>query len=384
MGPNNQALLDLFRADTDLRRARSQLDAATRGLRVQSKRAELAVKTHAELATKLKHSRAKQMELDSDLKARDARIEHLREQQSATENSKQFQNFQVEINTQKGEKTRLEDSAVAKLADVEELQKLEATQRQAVKEEQTKAEQLQQSIGGKTKELEGHIQELEPRRDTAAEKVPAQSVAMFDRLADNYDGEALAAVGHIEGKTEGYYCTGCNMELVVDVYNRLMTRDVIMNCPGCGRILYVPEELTPEMAVRQKKTAKKAAPRKKKAPADKPLKKGQKAEKSKKIVSADIRRIITTAAAESLRAAELSESTPIEAEVFVAGDSAGTYKVEALAGFRRLLSGKMQAEDLEASVEVKQVGEDSAVPTTPQEPTPMESEELVAADAAGQ
>ena len=161
------------------------------------------------------------MELDSDLKARDARIEHLREQQSATENSKQFQNFQVEINTQKGEKTRLEDSAVAKLADVEELQKLEATQRQAVKEEQTKAEQLQQSIGGKTKELEGHIQELEPRRDTAAEKVPAQSVAMFDRLADNYDGEALAAVGHIEGKTEGYYCTGCNMELVVDVYNRL-------------------------------------------------------------------------------------------------------------------------------------------------------------------
>ena len=36
----------------------------------------------------------------------------------------------------------------------------------------------------------------------------------------------------------------------------------------------------------------------------------------------------------------------------------------------------MQAEDLEASVEVKQVGEDSAVPTTPQEPTPMESEEL--------
>ena len=212
--------------------------------------------------------------------------------------------------------------------------------------------------------------------------MPAASLAMFDRLADNYEGEALAAVGHIEGKQEGYFCTGCNMELVVDVYNRLMTRDVVLNCPGCGRILYVPEELTPEMAVRQKKVAKKTSTRKKKEPAaDKPLKKGQKVEKSKKAVSAGVRRILTTAAAESLRMAELAESTPVEAEVFVAGESAGTFKVESLQGFRRLLSGKMQAEDVEQSVEVKPVGGESAVPTTPQEPTPMESDDLVAEPA---
>ena len=382
MGPNNKALLDLFRADSALRLAQSQLDAATRGVRIQQKRAELAEKAHADLSVRHKRTRAQQMELDTDLKARDARIEHLREQQSATENNKQFQNFLVEINKQKEERTRIEDAGVTKLADVESLQKQEAAQRDAVVAERAKAEQLQRDIGETTTQLEERINTLQPQRDAAAGAVPDQALAMFNRLADNFEGEALAAVGHIEGKQEGYFCTGCNMELVVDVYNRLMTRDAILNCPGCGRILYVPEELTPETAVRQKKVAKKSAPRKKKAPAaDKPLKKGQKAAKSKKAVSSDVRRIMTTAAAESLRMAELAERAPAEVEVFVAGESAGTYKVESAAGFRRLIGGKMQAEDLEEAVEVKEAGGESAVPTTPQNPMPMESGDLVAEPA---
>ena len=376
MGPTNKALFDLFRADTQLRKAQTQLDAATRGVRIQRKRADLAVTSHAETSHKLKHTKAQQMELDVELKSLDAKIEHLREQQSATENSKQYQNFLVEINHQRGERTKIEDLAVARLAEVEELQKRESEQTEMAKSERDKAEQLSSEIGGTTKELEATIEALEPEREEAAKKVPEAALKMFDRLADNYEGEALAAVGHIEGKQEGYFCTGCNVELVVDAYNRLMTRDVVLNCPGCGRILYVPEELTPEMAVRQKKAPAKRATRAKKVAVDKPLKKGQKADKTKKAVSADVRRVITTAAAESLRQAELNESTPVEAEVFAGGESAGTFKVHDGAGFRRLISGKMQAEDVQASVEVKVVGEASAVPTTAQEPTPMETESV--------
>ncbi len=205
---------------------------------------------------------------------------------------------------------------------------------------------------------------------------------MFDKLADNYDGEALAGVGHIEGRTENYYCTACNMELVVDVYNRLMTRDEVLTCPGCGRILFVPEELTPEKDVRQKKTVK--APRKRAEATDKPRKRGTKPQRTVSSKTADIRRIITTAAAEGLRAAELAGSVPVEAEVYVDGQPEGTFKVESAEGLRRLIAGKMQGEDLEARIDVKQVG--AQLPEPPaeasDEPADGDSAESVAAGAS--
>src|SRR5688500_16413446 len=354
MGPTNKALLDLFRADTALREAQSSLDAATRGVRVQRKRAELAEKAHAETHSRLKHAKAQQMELDSDLRARDARIEHLRKQQMEASNHKQFQTFLVEINTQKTDRAKVEEQAVAKLAEVEQLQKRDAEQQELAAAEHLRADKLQKEIDATTTELRMEIRRLEPLRASSASAVPAAALTMFDKLADNYDGEAMAGVGHIEGRTESYYCTACNMELVVDVYNRLMTRDEVLTCPGCGRILYVPEELTPEKAVRQKKPVK--APRKRAESASKPRKKGAKPQRATSTIAADIRRIITTAAAEELRAAELSGASPVEAEVFVNGESEGVYRVQSADGLRRLIGGKLQSEDLDAELAVKQVG----------------------------
>lgn len=351
MGPTNLALLELFRADTTLRQAQAALDEATRGVRVQKKRADLAADAHKQTVRRLKLAKAQQMELDSDLKARDARIEHLRQQQETSQNHKQFQSFLIEINNQKLDRGRIEEQAVQKLNDVEELQALEAQQAQTVTAEQQRAKHLEAEIDQKTRQLQAEISRLEPLRDDAATKVSPKALTIFDRLADNYEGEAMAGVGHIEGRTEGYFCTVCNMELVVDVYNRLMTRDEVLTCPGCGRMLFVPEDLTPEMAVRQKK---KPAPRR---TARKTTKKA--ATKSAATgggLSTEMKRVISTAAAESLRQAELDEQPPVEVEVLVGAASAGVHRVRDEANFRRLIVGKMQAEDVEADVTVKAVG----------------------------
>lgn len=364
MGPTNLALLELFRADTALREAQTALDEATRGVRVQKKRADLAHDSHNQTLRRLKQARAQQMEFDSDLKARDARIEHLRQQQEEAHNHKQFQNFLVEINNQKLDRSRIEEQAVQKLNEIEELQKLETQQAEAVATERQRADQLEAEIGGKTAELQAEIRRLEPEREAAAAKVPPKALTIFDRLADNYDGEAMSAVGHIEGRTEGYFCTACNMELVVDVYNRLMTRDEVLTCPGCGRMLYVPEELTPERAVRLKK------PKTTRKSTRKTAKKATKSAAAGGGLSADMKRIISTAAAESLRQAELDEQPPMEVEVLVGNASAGTHRVKDEDDFRRLIVGKVQAQDIEAQVTVKAVGDRAAgAPAAPRPET---------------
>ncbi len=347
MGPTNEALLRLFHADGELRLAKDELDRATRGVRVQKKRADLALQSLSDTHDKLQHLKAKGMELEGDLKYRDEGIEHLRLQQQEAKNHRQYQALLQQLNTQKAERERIEEEGVAQATEIENLQKLEIEQREQAKVEAEKAKAAEAEIGDRTAELQANIDELQPKRDEAASQLPGELAGSYDRLADNYEGEALAPIGHIDGKEERYYCTACNMELVVDVYNRLKTRDDIVTCPGCGRMLYIPQDLTPEMAVRQKKKTAKRATRKKttkKAPA----------RKDRKGVPADVKRVLTTAAAESMRAAQVEGQPTVDVEVRVAGveDAVGPLTVASRDTYAKLISGRMQAADLELELDV--------------------------------
>jgi uncharacterized protein YbaR (Trm112 family) len=42
------------------------------------------------------------------------------------------------------------------------------------------------------------------------------------------------------------------MSLVADIYNRLHSRDEMVICPNCRRMLYIPDELPPELALNTK------------------------------------------------------------------------------------------------------------------------------------
>jgi uncharacterized protein len=115
-----------------------------------------------------------------------------------------------------------------------------------------------QQLGGRLAELQSEIDKLRPDREAAAAEVPAKAREQFERLAERYEGEAMAAMSRPNKRREEYVCTVCNMDLVVDIYNRLHTRDEIVFCPNCRRILYIPDELPPEMAINKKKAVKEA------------------------------------------------------------------------------------------------------------------------------
>jgi hypothetical protein len=82
--------------------------------------------------------------------------------------------------------------------------------------------------------------------------VTPKAMAAYERLADRFEGEALAPVGKPDRRREEYNCGSCHMGLVVDVYNRLHTRDDLVTCPNCHRLLYIPDDLPPEEAIRKR------------------------------------------------------------------------------------------------------------------------------------
>ena len=115
---------------------------------------------------------------------------------------------------------------------------------------------MRAEIGGRVAELQKEADALKPERDAAAKAVPAKARDAFERLADHFDGEAMSALTKPDRRREEYACSICNMDLVTDVYNKLHSRDELVFCPSCHRILYIPEDLPVELAVNKVKEKK--------------------------------------------------------------------------------------------------------------------------------
>ncbi len=264
MGPTNVALVKLYQADQQLRQARTRLDAATKNVRIQERRVRDLTERHGASQQRLKEQQARSAQLDLDIASHDAQIEKLRAQQQAAKNNKEYQAFLIEINTRKVDKSKIEEEALQLMEANERGLKEVADLATQLEGEKTRLATLKDQIGDKIAALQAEIDALLPARTDAVAAVPRKAVETFDRLADHHDGEALASITKPDPRREEYVCGGCNIDLVVDVYNKLHTRDEMIFCPSCRRILYIPEDLPPETAVHRKK--EKREPRSKDTP----------------------------------------------------------------------------------------------------------------------
>jgi predicted nucleic acid-binding Zn-ribbon protein len=245
-----------------LREAQARLEAVTKNVRLQERRiAELSEKLKVGQG-KLKESQAQAGGLELDIRSRDEQIERLRTQQQVAKNNKEYQAFLIEIYTAKVDRTKAEEQALRVMEQVETLSAETKTQAASLETEQTKLAAMKAEVGDKVATIQAEIEQIKPERAAAEAAVPPKALEAFNRQAGNHDGEALAAVGRPDKRREEYICTGCHMDIVVDVYNRLHTRDEVIQCSSCKRILYIPDDLPVDQAVNKPK--EKREPRAKK------------------------------------------------------------------------------------------------------------------------
>jgi predicted nucleic acid-binding Zn-ribbon protein len=199
-----------------------------------------------------KELQAKAGNLDLDLKTRDAHIEKLRTQQQTAKNNKEYQAFLIEINTAKVDKTKVEEEAMRVMEQVDKASAESAALTTQLEAERKRLTELAAQIDDTLKALQAEVDALMPARREAAAALPPKVLAEFDRLADRFDGEALSALARPDRRREEYLCTSCNMDLVTDVYNKLHSRDELVFCPSCRRILFIPEDLPPQAAINTK------------------------------------------------------------------------------------------------------------------------------------
>lgn len=261
MGPTNVALYQLYQADYRLREAEKRLEAVTKNVRLQCRKVEDLTSRQQTCSSDLVKYQAKNGELELEIKSHQEKIDRLRQQQSQAQTNREYQALLIEINTHKLDKSKLEDEALKLMETIEKLQKEIETLGSQLTNEKNKLAELQDSIDARVQELSAEVESLKPAREQAYSLVPEKARLIFDRLAERYDGEALEPIDKPHPKREEYIATICNIDLTVDIYNRLHSRDDLVFCPSCGRILYIPEELVPEKAVNKPKEKKARKPK---------------------------------------------------------------------------------------------------------------------------
>ncbi len=374
MGPTNVALVKLYQADQQLRAARERLDAAAKNVRVQERRVNDLIAKLKTAQTQHKESQAKSGSVDLDLRSRDAHIDKLRTQQQTAKNNKEYQAFLIEINTAKVDKAKIEEEAMRVMEQVDKAGAEVAGLTTQLEAERKRHVELAAQIGDTLKQLQSEIDALMPARNAAAAVLPAKVIAEFDRLTDRFDGEALSAIAKPDRRREEYLCTACNMDLVPDIYNKLHSRDELVFCPSCRRLLFIPEDLPPEAAINTKPARSEGVPRTKSPGAPR----SARSRKMTTIAAATVGdegealvveqrakgklgEVLAKAQGESAGRAATADQKPFDFEVSVGGELAGIYKGISAENLERAIKYYMDEAGLTGAVQVASPGAPAAL-----------------------
>ncbi len=183
----------------------------------------------AKLRVKQIESEKKRLELD--VEAKKSLIEKYANQQLQTRKNEEYKALAHEIETCKGDISKIEDK------EIELMEQSEAAGKQVViaAKEAADAKKIVDSqiadIGKREENLKKELAQLETNRDQLASAVEEGTRSRYERLFKNKGGMVVVGVQH-------GVCGGCHMKLQQQLILSCQAQQEIITCSNCGRILY--------------------------------------------------------------------------------------------------------------------------------------------------
>jgi len=235
-----EALLHLQTIERQLATVRGRLRARKNAVLAQQANID-----HLSSSFKSLHERYISRRKDGDrmsleLKTREAQVAKLRTSLNSAKTNKEYAAVLTQINTLKADNAKMEEEALRVMQDADSIKTHVDEAAGKIEIEKARLDGIEQTSAEEIKRLTLMMEDLSAKRAEAAKQVPPHALAMFDRIAENYDGEGMAAIEtHGDKPPHEYICGGCFMSLTAEHVNALRTKDEIRTCDNCGRILYL-------------------------------------------------------------------------------------------------------------------------------------------------
>jgi len=237
MGPVLDGLLKLQSVENRLRAEKAKLTRCRRNVIIQenlirSLQNALEAKKEETQLTRVQFDR-----LELELKSRDETITRLRASLNSARTNKEYAGVLTQLNTMKADSSKIEGQTLELMKDIEVDEADRKDIQRQIEEQKGTLEQTRKESEALSGKYETEIEKIQTEWDEAARIIPRDALEKFKRVAETYDGQAVAVIEQQEGKNGAYSCGGCFMGITAECVNLLMTRDDIIRCPNCTRIL---------------------------------------------------------------------------------------------------------------------------------------------------
>ncbi|MDD5085957.1 MAG: C4-type zinc ribbon domain-containing protein [Candidatus Omnitrophica bacterium] len=186
------------------------------------------------LEAALTAARMKQKERENDLQEKETNIRKLDGQLSLVKTNKEYAAIQQQVASLKADNSLLEEEIIKLMDEVERAEKETNAEKNRLQTLHAKCEEEKLVLGRKEEEAKKRIAELKAERENVVKDISPETRQLYERIISAKRGIALSPV-----KNEG--CGICHMQLRAQVLNEVMSKDKLVLCENCSRILYIPE-----------------------------------------------------------------------------------------------------------------------------------------------
>jgi len=237
MGPVLNGLIRLQSVENRLRVEKAKLTRCRRNVIIQENQIRTLQNALEAKKEEVQLSKIQFDRLELELKSRDEQVARLRAALNTARTNKEYAAVLTQLNTTKADNSKIESQSLELLKNIE-ADEAECEQIQNQINEQIKhLEQLRTEVETLAGKYQTEIEKVQAEWDQVAQTIPQKPLEIFKRVTETYDGQAVAVIEQQDGKEGAYSCGGCFMGLTAECVNLLMTKDDIIRCPNCTRIL---------------------------------------------------------------------------------------------------------------------------------------------------
>jgi len=237
MGPILHGLIKLQSVENRLRAAKAKLSRSRRNVIIQENQVRSLQNALEAKKEELQLTKVQSSRLELELKVRDEEVSKLRAALNTAKSNKEYAAVLTQLNTTRADNSKLETQILELMKAVEADEAECETIRKQIEAQKQQLEQTRKTTDASAVEHEAEIAKIQAEWNTVAKEIPPEPLKVFKRVAETYDGEAVAQVEEQEGRNAAYSCGGCFMGITIESVNLLMTRDELIRCPNCTRIL---------------------------------------------------------------------------------------------------------------------------------------------------
>ena len=242
MGPVLRGLIKLQRVENRLRAVQNKLARCLRSVLFQENQLRTLQSNLETKQQEIKLTRIQTDRLELELRSQDEHITKLRAALNTARTNKEYSAILTELNMSKADDSKVESQVLELMKNVETDQAQCQEIQKQIDEQNAQLEQIRTEAEGKAAELQKEIDIIRKEWDLFAQKITPEAMSIFKRVAETYDGEAMAQVEQTDENVVSFSCGGCFMGLPTEVVNILSNKDEILRCSNCTRILYLKDE----------------------------------------------------------------------------------------------------------------------------------------------